>query len=311
MPKTSSDPVRRTLNGATMGTRWSVVLYAPATADLGPLAADLQTAVEEVDAQMSTWRPHSDLMQFNAAPVGAWQALPVRLLTVLDCALQIGRLSGGAFEIAMGDAVRAWGFGPDPADPQAIRAALARTRQPSHETLELDLTAGRARKHAPMTLDLCGIAKGYGVDRLIDVLEAHGITAALASIDGELRAIGRQPGGRGWSVAVERPDTEARTPHSVFDLHDIAIATSGDYRHRIAVGGQFLSHTMDPRRGGPVLGGPASATVLAASCMEADALASAFMVLGEEGRTLAERLGVEVLLLTDPAAAEGAGRGAA
>lgn len=305
MPKTSSDLMRRALSGPTMGTRWSVVLYAPKTADLAPLTEALQAAVEEVDAQMSTWRAESDLMRFNAAPEGVWTALPARLMAVLDCALEIGRLSGGAFEIAMGDAVAAWGFGAAPPDPEAIRAALARPRRPSYETLELDLAGGRARKHAPMALDLSGIAKGYGVDRLIEVTQAHGIAHALAAIDGELRALGGQPDGRGWAVAVERPDPALRAVQSVFELRDLAIATSGDYRHQVTVGGRTLSHTMDPRRGAPLLDGPASVTVLSESCMRADALASAFMVLGEAGRPLAERLGVEVLILASPQAASG------
>jgi thiamine biosynthesis lipoprotein len=86
----------------------------------------------------------------------------------------------------------------------------------------------------------------------------------------------------------------------VFELHDIAIATSGDYRHWVDVGARRLSHTMDPARGAPLLDGPASVTVLAPSCMQADALASAFMVLGEAaGHALAARLGVEALFLTD------------
>ncbi len=301
MPKISTELIRHVLNGPTMGTRWSVVLYAADGADMATLCADLQAAVDEVDAQMSTWKPESDLMRLNVAPEGKWVALPERLMAVLARAIEIGRLSGGAFEIAMGDAVAAWGFGPAPADPKAIRAALARHRQPSHETLDLDLAGGMARKRAAMQLDLNGIAKGYGVDRLIDVVRAHGITHALASIDGELRALGSQPDGRGWTVAVERPDPETRAAHSIFELEDIAIATTGDYRHFVEVGGRRFAHTMDPARGRPVQDGPASVTVLADCCMDADALASAFMVLGETlGRALAERVGVDFLFVADP-----------
>mgnify|MGYP000850993955 CR=1 FL=1 len=300
MPKTSTDLARQVLNGPTMGTRWSVVFYAPPETDVRSLRADLQAAVDQVDVQMSTWRPDSDLMRLNAAPLETWVPLPAQLTEVLDTALKIGRLSDGAFEIAMGDAIAAWGFGPAPADPQAIRAARTRHRRPSFETLDLDLPGLRARKSAPMQLDLSGIAKGYGVDRLTCVLRDHGIARALAGIDGELRALGPHPDGRGWSVALERPDFTARATHSMFELHDIAIATSGDYRHWVDVGARRLSHTMDPARGAPLLDGPASVTVLAPSCMQADALASAFMVLGEAaGRALAARLGVEVVFLTD------------
>lgn len=298
MPKTSTDLTRLALNGSTMGTRWSVIAHRPKGHDPAALHADLQAAVDEVDAQMSVWRPESDLMRLNAAPVGAWVPLPGRLMAVLARALDIGRLSEGAFEIAMGDAVAAWGFGPAPADAPAIRAALERHRQPSFEALELDLAGSAACKRAPMRLDLGGIAKGYGVDRLIEVVQAHGLAHALAAIDGELRALGGQPDGRGWAVALERPEPGRRAAHSVFELRDIAIATSGDYRHFVELGGQRLAHTMDPARGGPMVGGPASVTVLAERCMDADALASAFMVMGEaRGRALAARLGVEVLFL--------------
>ncbi|MDD8023584.1 MAG: FAD:protein FMN transferase [Paracoccaceae bacterium] len=300
MPKTSIDPVRHALNGTTMGTRWSAVFYALPDTDLTTLRGDLQAAVDQVDAQMSTWRPDSDLMRLNAAPLNTWVALPAHLTEVLAKALDIGRASSGAFEIAMGDAIAAWGFGPSPADPQAIRAARTRQRRPSFETLDLDVPGLRARKTAPITLDLSGIAKGYGVDQLTRVLRDHGVTRALCGIDGELRALGPHPDGRGWSVALERPDFTARATHSVFELNDIAIATSGDYRHWVDVGTRRLSHTMDPARGAPLLDGPASVTVLAPSCIEADALASAFMVMGEApGRALAARLGVEVVFLTE------------
>lgn len=304
MPKMSTETARLVLNGATMGTRWALTLHPAPGFDPAPLRAACQAEVDRIDAQMSTWKPQSDLMRFNAAPLGVWQDLPPELMEVLQEALVIGRDSGGAFEIAMGDAVRAWGFGPVPADETAIRAAMAKPRRPSYEVLELDPAQGRARKHAEMSLDLCGIAKGYGVDRLIAAARAAGIDSALAAIDGELRAIGKPPkdrdgNDRGWAVALERPDFGQRAIHAMFELNDIAIATSGDYRHWVRVGDRHLAHTMDPARGAPLIGGPASVTVLAESCIRADALASACMVLGESrGRALAARFGAELICLT-------------
>lgn len=299
MPKMSTETARLVLNGATMGTRWALTLHPEPGFDPAPLRAACQAEVDRIDAQMSTWKPDSDLMRFNAAPPGEWRDLPPELMEVLQEALFIGRESGGAFEIAMGDAVRAWGFGPVPADEAAIRAAMAKPRRPSFEVLDLDPAQGRARKHAEMSLDLCGIAKGYGVDRLIAAARAAGITCALAAIDGELRAIGKPPGDRGWAVALERPDFGHRAIHAMFELTDLAIATSGDYRHWVRVGDRHLAHTMDPARGAPLIGGPASVTVLAGSCIRADALASACMVLGESrGRALAARFGAELICLT-------------
>jgi thiamine biosynthesis lipoprotein len=99
-------------------------------------------------------------------------------------------------------------------------------------------------------------------------------------------------------VAVESPELERRAPHSVLALHDAAVATSGDYRHGVLVNGLRLSHTMDPLRGAPLRSSPASVTVGAATCAEADAWATALMVLGPtEGARLAEHHGLSALFL--------------
>ena len=299
MSKTSTESVRHALGGATMGTRWSALFYTDPGFDAAPIRSSLRAAVEEVDAQMSTWRPESDLVRFSGAPVGQWMNLPDRLIAVLRLGLGIGRASGGAFDIGLGDAVAAWGFGSAAASPDGIRAAMERRREPAHELLELDPSAGMARKLGPVTLDLNGIAKGYGVDRLAEVLTGFGLKAGLVGIDGEMRALGLRPDGRAWTVAVEAPDPDRRTPHSLLALEDAAVATSGDYRHWVDVGGRRLSHSMDPWRGAPLVSPPASVTVVARTCAEADAWASALMVLGvEDGGRLADRLGLHALFLT-------------
>ncbi|MCT8328292.1 FAD:protein FMN transferase [Albidovulum sediminis] len=297
MPKMSTDLVRHALNGATMGTRWTALFFAAPGFDPAPVRAALQAAVDAVDAQMSTWRPDSDLMRLNAAPVGAWLRVPPDLARVLALGLAIGRASGGAFDIGQGDAVLAWGFGPGAADPKAIRAATEAPRRPAFEVLEL--AGDRARKAAPVTLDLNGIAKGYGVDRLAEVLRGHGIRDGLVGIDGEMRALGLRPDGTPWTVAVEAPDPDRRAPHSILSLSDAAVATSGDYRHRVKVQGRHLSHTMDPERRAPLTASPASVTVVAPACVAADAWATALMVAGAvAGHRMAERHGLDALIIS-------------
>lgn len=296
MSKMSTDLIRHALNGPTMGTRWTALFFAAPGFDPAPVQSALQAAVEAVDAQMSTWKPDSDLMRLNAAPVGPWRDIPPDLARVLKLGLDIGRASDGAFDIAMGDAVRAWGFGPAPADPQAIRAAMAASRRPAHEVLDLD--GSRVRKTAPLMLDLNGIAKGHGVDRLAEVLSDHGLCDALVGIDGEMRALGLRPDGRPWTIAVEVPDPDRRAPQSILTLQDAAVATSGDYRHRVLVQGRPLSHTMDPARGAPLLACPASVSVIAPTCAMADAWATALMVAGvDAGAVLAGKTGLDALFL--------------
>ena len=296
MSKMSTERARIALNGPTMGTRWSALFFAEPDFDPAPIRAALQAAVEEVDGQMSTWNAGSDLMRLNAAPVGEWVAVPARLAEVLRRGLEIGRASGGAFDIGMGDAVMAWGFGPEAAAPDGIRTAMAASRRPAHDVLEIN--GEHVRKAALIALDLNGIAKGYGVDRLAEILRNQGISDGLVGIDGEMRAMGLRPDGEAWTIAVEAPDAERRTPHSILALQDAAVATSGDYRHWVEVQGRRLSHTMDPRRGAPLIASPASITVVARSCAEADAWATALMVLGPvKGATLAKQSGLDALFL--------------
>lgn len=298
MSKMSTDLVRHALNGPTMGTRWSALFQMPPGFEAAPVTAALQAAVSEVDAQMSTWKPDSDLMRLNSEAPDVWVAVPPRLMAVLEAGLDIGRASEGAFDIGVGDAVAAWGFGPEKASAPYIRAVLASARRPAHEVLELDPTTCRVRKHCPSTLDLSGIAKGYGVDRLAEVAADFGISGALVAIDGELRAIGLQPDGAAWTVAVERPDHMARAPYAILALQDAAVATSGDYRHWVEVGDSRLSHTMDPARGGPLAASPASVTVVNATCMAADAWATALMVRGSlEGAELARSSNIDALFI--------------
>ncbi len=298
MSKISTNLVRHALNGPTMGTRWSALFYSAAETDIDPIQVALAQCVGTIDRQMSTWKPDSDLMRINHAPVGTWVRAPADLMHVLTKGLEIGRLSSGAFDVGMGDLVNAWGFGPLDADTQAIRAALGKMRPATHQVLELDPDTLQIRKQAPLALDLSGIAKGYAVDRLMMALNSFGITNALIGLDGELRACGARPDGQPWTVALERPDFDTRTPLSIIELNDSAVATSGDYRHWIKLGDQRISHTMDPARGGPLSNAPASVTVLTKTCMEADAWATALMVSGQEkGAILVKNLGLTAVFV--------------
>ena len=304
MPKMSSEsaaPYQRIrLNGPSMGTRWSVTLDADDSLDVDALHHDLAAAVDQVDLQMSPWKPDSDLMRVNRAPLHAWVDLPAQMLEVLACALEVQRLSQGAFDPCVGGLVNAWGFGAQGNAPDAQAIRIARSSHPpaAHACWELDTSAGRLRKRAALQLDLCGIAKGYAVDRMAHVLQEHGVRHALAALDGELRAVGAQSSGVPWSVALESPEFERRAVRGVIELENLAVATSGDYRRYLQLGVARIAHTMDPRRWTPLNNGVASVTVRAPSCMQADAWATALLVAGPgEGLAMAQRMGLDVLFL--------------
>lgn len=296
MSRTSTEASsrRHVLSGPTMGTRWSAVLPDLKGREPDAVAAALAAATGTVDRQMSTWRADSDLMRLNAAPLNTWVPLPAPLMHVLGAALALGRLTDGAFDIGVGSAVAAWGFGA-----HAGGGASASPRHFALDLLELDEAAGRARRHASASLDLSGIAKGHGVDAMASVLDDLGLADYLVGIDGELRARGRRGDGSPFAIALERPEPERREPFGVIELVDAAVATSGDYRHTHVRNGRRVSHTIDPATGEPVRHALASVTVLAPMAMDADALATALMVAGpEKGVALARKLALDAIFIT-------------
>jgi thiamine biosynthesis lipoprotein len=300
--------IRRALNGPAMGARWSAVFYAEDDLDAEALATALQRTVDDVEGEMSAWRPDSDVERLNRAPVGEWVTIPRNLMHVLREALWIGDLSGGAFDIGVGDLVKAWGLGAGARTPDraGIVSLSGRVWSPPTQSLQLDPVASRARKLAPLRLDLSGIAKGFGVDELARVMAAAGLSSWLVGIDGEMRAAGRKPDGGPWAVGHERPSRDARSLMGLIELDDSAVATSGDYRHGVEIDGCRYAHTIDPRRAAPLANDLASVTVLAPTAMAADAWATALMVLGAEaGADVARRVGLRAIFVAREGEAHG------
>ncbi len=308
--KTDSSQVLK-FSGVSMGTTYSVLYFLPKqdgktshADELKPelLKAQLAQRLEEIEQNMSTYRKDSDLSKFNQSPVNEWQKLDEELFLVLRTAQDISNLSEGAFDISVGPLVNLWGFGPDfhaqkIPDDQAINEAL---KQVGIRYLKLDSEQGRALKEKALYLDLSAIAKGYAVDQMAELLKAKGINNFLVEIGGELRASGTKEGQAAWKVAVEKPELHplSRSIEGVLELKDIAIASSGDYRNYFEHDGKIYSHTINPATGKPVEHNLASVTVLHSSCMYADALATAMMVLDStKALELADREQLAVLLL--------------
>lgn len=299
---------RHVLSGATMGTYWSAVFYAPKSVDLAEIASALQTAVDAVDDQMSPWKPDSLVSRFNAAPDGTWFDLPPESFEVISEAISLNGATEGLFDPFVGGAVKAWGFGctgGDP-DPEAIAFEQKQARE-GGRAIRFDRGMRLLSRRGNAVLDLCGIAKGYGVDRLSEVLSARGICRHLVAIDGEVCAEGMPQTGRGWTVAIERPDENRRDAALALELSDMAIATSGSYRHVREIDGKKLSHTIDPRTGAPSDTRLSSVTVLSDTAMTADGLATGLMVMGmDRGLGFATRHGIAALFIV--ANADGAQR---
>ncbi|MEZ4268769.1 MAG: FAD:protein FMN transferase [Myxococcota bacterium] len=296
-------PHETALSGPTMGTSWSVKLVTsgPATeAQEARARAAITTALDAVNASMSTYAPDSELSRFNAAQTTEPVPASAMLLEVLTEAAATTAASGGAFDVTVGPLVRAWGFGADHAATPPDAAALEALRQRvGADKLVLDPVARTVRKTRPdVYVDLSAIAKGYGVDRVALALDALGFVDYMVEVGGEVRTRGHNRSGVPWQLGVEAPVVGERRVHSVVSLSGRSMATSGDYRNFIERDGQRLSHTIDPRVGRPVAHAAASVTVVADTCMTADALATALNVLGpDEGMALAIARGWAVMML--------------
>jgi len=283
MPRAAPDDgCVQELAGESMGTTWSVK-FVGSRASRQMLQRIIPLALARVVAQMSPWETDSDLSRFNRLAPKAWQTLPPEFAQVIAAALRIAAESDGAYDPTVGALVDLWGFGPSGPRPAPPADAIARLhRACGFQQLRFDPARRRLCRHDTGPLDLCGIAKGFAVDLVMERLREYGIHHALVEIGGELSGSGIKPDGHPWWVEIDQPATDgAVTAPMLIALHGLAVATSGCERG-FARDARYFSHTLDPRTGYPIVNGMVTATVLHRSCMEADAYATALMVLGPE-----------------------------
>lgn len=274
------------LSGETMGSAWTAKIIGPLPMPPAQLQSGIQARFEAVNQALSTYRADSALSRFNADDRGEWVAVDPELAAVMAYALSLADASNGAYDITVGPLVDLWGFGPDPATyrvPEADAIARARARVGWRKVV-VDETRLMARKQPGVRVDLSSLGKGRGVDRAAEYLDALGVSNYLIDLSGKLRARGHNSAGGAWLVAVERPvaDATSEVPGpepEVVSLRDDSIATAGDYRRFFESNGRHYSHIIDPRSGEPVSHATVSATSLGATCMEADAWATVFMVM--------------------------------
>lgn len=293
----------QTLSGQSMGTTWTVRYINTGDCSEDNVRLLIQNELDVVVAQMSTWQADSNLSLFNRAEANTWHAIPSAFFQVLDCALSVAANTNGAFDPTVGPLVNLWGFGPEGQrssrpDNEEVKAIHANC---GWQKLKHDRQSRRVLQPGSVYLDFSGIAKGYSVDRIAKALELAGLEHYLIEVGGELYGKGIKPDGQPWWVALET-SPEAPTIHpSVIALHGLAIATSGDYRRCFDYKGKRYAHTIDPRTGFPIdraLNALVSVSVLHAECMMADALATAFTVMGVKAAIeFADTQSVAVLLV--------------
>jgi FAD:protein FMN transferase len=280
------------LSGATQGTTYHITVVAEQrSADATLLQKKIEGRLSEIDHALSNYNADSDLSRFNRAPVDEWFALSPDLHRVLKTSQAISIDSDGAFDITIAPLVELWGFGAFKSEriPAAAEIIEAK-RLVDFRNLELDADVARARKKSELRIDVNGIAQGYTVDRLAELLSAQGYRNFLIEVGGELRLVGHNARAEPWRIGIEKPADGFGAVEQAMRGSNIGITTAGDYHDYFERNGQRYSHTIDPATGRPITHRLASVTVIAASAEYADGIDTVLEVLGpERGYRFAEQ----------------------
>lgn len=276
-------------SGQAFGTSY-MVRGLPGPGAPADLAEQLERAFEArlqaFDKVFNTYRPDSEISRFNAWRSTEVFACSAALRDLTREALAVAGHSQGAFDPTLAPLLRLYGMGPgapevsSPPDESVRRAVLAKVGWGKLTVTD----AGLQKAHPELELDLNAIAKGAGVDAAAAVLRPR-LRAALVEIGGEVYCFGRKPGGKPWVLGIEDPQRASREPGAIVErveLRDEAMATSGTYRQFKVLEGQRYPHILDGRIQERPRAKVVSVTVVAPSCAQADAWATALQVLGPE-----------------------------
>lgn len=303
--------------GATMGTFYSIRVHNfPKNKDWNVFAAEVQKQLDQIEQKMSLFNPNSEISRFNTSASLDWFPVSSDTLAVVNLAAEISAFSGGAFDITSAPLVNIWGFGKDRkrrSVDEIIREVAKLKTGVGYEKLTVRLNPPAIKKVVPeLQIDLAAIAKGYAVDVISRFCEDSGLADYMIEIGGEICCKGDKGKDNDWRVGIETPVVIPRGEwgevYQIINIKNQCMATSGGNRNFHIIDGKYYSHLIDPRTGFPCQSGNeedfttgeqlASVSVLDKSCARADALATAFFVLGaNEGLKTANKHNVPVLFL--------------
>jgi len=287
----------------TMGTTYSIKLISDDNnIDKNKIHTDIDFILADVNQSMSTYIADSELSLVNQTSVSDWQHISDDLFDVIEHANDVSLITNGAFDVTVGPLVNLWGFGPDPFTQEIPNESIleATKQHTGYKKILFNKSSLSIAKSDPdIYIDLSGIAKGFAVDKIALYLDKNNIQNYLVEIGGELVGKGLNADNLPWQIGIEQANSFERSVQNIVKLDNMAMATSGDYRNYFEKDGVRYSHTIDPVTGKPIIHNLASVTVLHNSAMHADAMATAFMVMGtEKTHLLAKKLEIAVYTLS-------------
>jgi thiamine biosynthesis lipoprotein len=301
-PGGSPPPVAETAfashEAEVMSTTVRVTL--PRSPDAARHAEAVFEVFRRVDARMSEWKESSPLSAVNREAGRRPVPVPDDLRAVVGRGIEIGEMTGGAFDLTWAALWGLWDFrSPEPRVP-ADEEIAGRTARVDFRRVAVDDEAGTVfLPEAGMRIGLGGIAKGHALDRAVEVLEARGVGSFMIEGGGQVVTRGAK-GDRPWRIGIRDPRGARDDVFAVLDVADASVSSSGDYESFFIQDGVRYHHILDPRTGRPSRG-VWGVTVMSRDATLADALSTAFMVREPaESLALAESLpGVEAVLVTE------------
>jgi thiamine biosynthesis lipoprotein len=265
-----------------MGTVFTVAVYGRDRTFLAEVVEEVFEEVDRLDEQMSNYKPESELSAINREAASHPVVVEPGLFHLLEISVHRSEETDGAFDITVGPLMKSWGFFRGRArlpTPAEISQVLKRV---GYQHLKLDAERRTIRfDEAGVEIDLGGIAKGYAVDRAVQILRSNGITSALVSSGtSSIYALGSPPGAHGWKITVRDP-YDAQKPADIFHLQNYSLSTSGSYEKFFEIGGRNYCHIMNPHTGWPVEG-VLSTAVLAPTATDTDGRSAGCFVMGVE-----------------------------
>lgn len=302
-PSSSAPPAKRPAEApkkiehraTAMGTTITLIAYTSPEVDEAKTRSVMEHAVAElvkIEDLMTSWRDDSEIGQINQRS-GSFVKVSPDTRRVIEKSLWAGEVSEGTFDITFKTMSSVWKFGsvsdpnPTPPEPSEVKRLQ---KLVDYRNVEIDQKAGAVRIAKGTKIGLGGIAKGFAVDRVADVLRAGGVSSFLAQAGGDLYGAGRKPDGSNWTSGIRDPRGKEGSYFATLPLENRAFSTAGDYARSYVHEGKRYHHIIDPRTGYPATASR-SVTVWAKTAFLADAVDDAVFILGpKKGLALVESL---------------------
>lgn len=283
------------ISGKTMGTITYNVKYVAGSQLIHQ--SEIDKILIEFNQSLSTYIPDSEISTLNQT--GVLEYPSITFLKVLQSSLTVYEESNATFDPTVGPLVNAWGFGPDK-KPSMLDSSLVEMLLKNVGLNKLTISDNLITMDTAMYLDFSAIAKGYAVDLVAELIDAYGVGNYMVEIGGEVSAKGTNESLKTWTIGIQDPLVAKYEEKllGIVSLDNRSMATSGNYRNYYEIDGKKIAHTIDPRTGFNTNHNLLSATVFADNCMDADAYATAFMVLGlEDSKGVLARVGIDAFFV--------------